>query len=106
MAYNQNAVFNGLGTFTQNLPAAGNYFVEGKSSIPTIVGGGGASALVATVNLNGSPIYTGTAGAEGFGRVTFAAAALDALTIVFTSANAVDAALNAVKSSIVISQGF
>lgn len=102
--FNQNVSFAGLGTFSTTLQDAGPYFVEGKMSIPTLTNGGGISALVVTVNQNGSPIYTGTAGAEGFYK-SFNAAALDVIAVVFSSANAVDAGLNVVKATISIGSG-
>lgn len=103
--YNQSAVFNGLGTFTVITPIAGNYFVEGKISLPTLSTGATAnSAVVTTINQNGSPVYTGTAGAEGF-RTDIAAAANDTIAVVFSSAAAVDKALNVIKATIQIGQG-
>lgn len=100
----QNAVFCGLGTFTYVAPIAGPYFVEGKSSIPTLSNGGGVSSLLTVVNVNGSPVYTGVAGAEGFYVVT-TLAALDSVTIVFSSAAAVDQGLNVIKSTISLGRG-
>ncbi len=100
----QNFVFQGLGTLTYVVPEAGLYFVEGKSSIPTLTNGQGVSALVATVNVNGSPSYTGVAGAQGF-RCNVSCSALDIITVVWTSAAAPDLALNAIKSTVEIGLG-
>ncbi len=102
--FNQNAVFCGLGTFSLVVPEDGTYFVEGKSLLPTIVAGGGPSGLVTIVNLNGSPVYTGDAGADGF-RAVVECAALDALDVVFSSAEDADQPLNAVKTTIAIGLG-
>ena len=102
--YYQNVVFNGLGTFSANVPVAGDYFLDGKISIPTIVNGGGPSSLVVTVNQNGGPIYTGLAGAEGF-FVNMSCAANDLIAVVFSSAAAPDQALNVIKSTFVLGQG-
>lgn len=102
--FNQNLTFCGLGTFSMSIPSTGPYFVEGKISIPTLTNGGGVSALVVTINQNGSPVYAGTAGAEGF-YYDGAFTAADTLAIVFTSANAVDAGLNVIKAVISIGSG-
>lgn len=102
--YNQNFVFNGLGTLSFTVPNAGPYMLSGKISLPTLVNGGGASSLVVTVNQNGSPVYTGVAGASGFG-VELNCAASDLIAIVFSSAAAADLPLNVIKSVISISQG-
>jgi len=99
--YNQNASFAGLGTFICVPPSsAGSFFVKGKLTLPQISedGNTGASSVVVTVNQNGSPVYTGPAGAEGF-YAAFGVAANDAITVVLSSSNPVDAALNAVKVS-------
>lgn len=102
--FNQNLTFNGLGTLSVTIPDAGAYFVEGHISIPTLTNGGGVSALVVTVNQNGSPIYTGVAGAEGF-RVTANCAASDVIAMIFSSSAAADLGLNVIKSVISIGVG-
>jgi len=103
-AYNQNFVFNGLGTQSFIVPTAGPGFVEGKSELPTLVGGGGASSLVVTVNQNGSAIYTGNAGALGF-YTTYSGAVGDTIAVVYTSSASADSAYNAIKSKIEIGGG-
>lgn len=102
--FNQNAAITGLSTYSVIVPSAGPYFMEGKLSLPTLVGGAGASACVATVNLNGSPIYTGLAGAEGFRAETVCAAG-DTLSVVLSSAAAPDQILNAIKGVVAVGQG-
>lgn len=102
--YAQNLVFQGIGTISVTVPFAGMYVVESKSSLPTLTNGGGVSALVTTINKNGSAQYTGTAGATG-ARTNFVCAAGDVIAVVYSSANAVDNALNAIKSTISIYQG-
>jgi hypothetical protein len=102
--FNQNIESTGLGTTSVTVPYAGAYFVKGKTTLPTLVDGSGASSLVITVNQNGSPIYTGPAGAEGF-YTTASCAANDVLAIVLSSSAAVDAVNNAVKSRFSIGQG-
>lgn len=100
--FNQNSISTGLGTTTLTAPQAGVYFVKGKLQLPTITGSGsaaGASQCVVTVNQNGSPVYTGNAGAEGF-YTTLSCALADSVTVVLTSAAAPDAVLNAVKMEV------
>lgn len=100
----QNAVFEGLGTFTYKTQAAGHFFFEGKSQMPRLSQGNGPSALVVVCNLNGVPFYTGDAGADGF-RAESDCDALDTITIVFSSANAIDAQNNVIKTAISIYTG-
>jgi hypothetical protein len=104
--YSQNLVFQGLGTISVTAPfAMTSLVVESKSSIPTLTNGGGVSALVSVVKQNASTILTSATGASGIRAVIPNVAAGDVISIVYTSANAVDAALNAIKSQIVIWQG-
>lgn len=102
--FNQNIESQGLNTISTTVPYAGLYSVSGKITLPTLVDGSGASSLVITVNQNGSPVYTGLAGAEGF-YTTLNCAALDVIAVVPSSSAAVDAALNAIKLVISITQG-
>ena len=103
--FNQNLVFNGLGTISLTVPVAGPYVLRGHMSLPMISKGDTAnSELVVVVNKNGSPIYTGLAGAEGF-QVKTTCSALDVLAFVFSSAAAVDQPLNVIKSCIDVSIG-
>lgn len=100
----QNFVFCGLGTLTFSAPSTGGYFLEGKTSLPTISNGGGVSSLLTVVNVNGSPVYTGIVGAEGF-RTDLSLTANDTITVVFSSAAAPDQGLNVIKSTIAFGQG-
>lgn len=102
--YNQNLVFNGLGTLSTTVPLAGPYFVDGHISLPTLTAGGGVSAVLVVVNQNGSPVYTGQAGAEGF-YTTLNCAANDVIAMVFSSSAPADQPLNVVKSVIAIGSG-
>lgn len=103
--YAQNLVFNGIGTLTIVMPVAGPCFIEGKLSLPSLnAGSSGPSSVVVTVNQNGSPIYSGPAGAEGF-KVDFTAALSDSMTVVTSSSAAVDTALNAVKMTVSVGSG-
>ena len=102
--FNQNIESVGLSTISVTVPFAGPYFVKGKVFLPTLVDGGVASSVVITVNQNGSPVYTGLAGAEGF-YVDISCAANDVIAVVPSSSVTTDQALNAVKVRISIGQG-
>lgn len=103
-AYNQNLVFNGLGTLSITVPVAGTYFVSGNISIPTISTGSSPSSCLVVINKNGSPVFTGNAGDEGF-YANFVCAAADVVAVVFSSSAAVDQLLNVIKSTISIGLG-
>ena len=100
-SFNMNSTVGGLVSVTTSIPQAGTYPLTGKLSLPTIVDGGGPSAVVVTLSQNGTPFYTGPAGAEGF-SATASCAANDTLTVAMTSANANDALPNMVKTTISI----
>lgn len=101
MAFNVNSSFAGLGTYTVTAPTAGPYKLVVKTTIPAIPDGDAtASQLVITVNQNGTPIYTGAAGSRGATVSTINCAASDVITVVFTSSQAEDNNLNAIKSVI------
>ena len=102
--FNQNIESTGLNTISTTVPYAGPYFVKGKFTLPTLVDGAGASSLVVTVNQNGSPVYTGSAGAEGFYK-NLSCSAYDVIAIVLSSSAAIDAVNNAVKAVYSIGQG-
>ena len=102
---NSSLVFNGLGTFSNvfTFPAAGPYYVQGQITLPTLVGGAGASAVVVVVKQNSSTVYTGNAGATGFGTLINAAAG-DTVSLVLSSSNAADQGLNVIKTSMQVFQ--
>lgn len=102
--FNQNLVTSGLGTTSVTVPDAGPYFVEGKISLPSIPTGSTPSAVLVVVNKNGSPVYTGVAGATGF-YCTITCAALDVIAVVLSSSSAVDNVINAIKTTIEIGYG-
>ena len=104
--FNQNLVSVGLGTTSIMVPFAAPYSLDGKISLPQLVTGATApSQVVCTINQNGSPIYVGNPGAEGFGVKVPTAAARDIFTFVLTSAAVVDQALNAIKMNVDVSTG-
>lgn len=102
--FNQNIESQGLNTISTTVPYAGSYFIKGKITLPTLVDGAGASSLVITVNQNGSPVYTGLAGAEGF-YTNLLCAVNDVIAVVPSSSAAVDALNNVIKLAISIGQG-
>lgn len=103
----QNLSICGLGTVTWVCPAATTLLLDGKLSLPQLTddGGSGASAALMTINQNGSPVYTGQAGAEGFRVNNITAALNDTFTFVLTSSAAVDQLTNAIRGVIAISSG-
>lgn len=106
MDFSQNTILSGLGTVTFIAPSNGDYKIDGKISLPSMSAGDtAASALVVTINKNGSPVYTGLAGARGFENVILALLTTDTVTVVMSSAAAVDQPRNVIKSSISISRG-
>lgn len=123
----------GLPSYTFTIPAAstaypfggaGLYNVKVQLSVTNSVIGEGAgsgldptirqvvtpSAVQYVVNQNGSPVYTSPALtpfqiAEQINKVPLNCAVSDVITIVFSSANAIDAQLNTVKSIVSLEQG-
>lgn len=98
---NQQFTLNGLQSFTAFANQAGAYSLRGKLSLPTANTEGGAdSQVVVVVKQNGSTIYTGVAGATGFGVSPIVCALGDAIQITLSSAAAVDQPLNAIKGTV------
>lgn len=98
--FNGTLILNGLGTnaiFTA--PEAGLYTVRGKLSLPSIVAGNGASAVVCLVKKGGVTQYTSNAGDRGFMYQANLASG-DVITLVTSSSNANDNVLNAVKINV------
>lgn len=112
----------GLGTQTFNVLTAGNYTVTCQSFIPFEQGTSNnssvtpstSSALQIVINQNGSPIVTVGGVAtnptptqpEISASARLQCAVNDVLTVVLTSANAIDAQANSVKSIMNVFQGF
>lgn len=104
--YNQNAVYNGLGTFIiATVPTTDNYTIQGKLDLPAISKGDSAnSAVVVVVKKDSTTIYTSAAGASGF-SVNASLTAAQSISIVLSSAAAVDQGLNVIKTKVSISEG-
>lgn len=95
-------VMSGLGSFSQSVPMAGEYDVIGSLTLPGIGKGDSAnSQVVAVVKQNGTTMYTGLAGAEGF-QLVLNCAASDIILVQLSSAAAVDQGINVVKCTVAI----
>jgi len=97
-----NMVFTGLGSFSGSVPVAGTYQVIGRLDLPTVSKGNIAnSQVVTTVSQNGTLMYTGLAGAEGF-DLTLVCAAGDVIQVTTSSSAAVDQGANAFRVNVSI----
>lgn len=101
--YNLSGSYNGLRTYSFGVPEAGSYFIAGKISFPRQSESSPfPSQVVVTVNVNGgAAIYTGAAGADGFGTSATMSAG-DVFNVIFSSSLASDQALDAIKYTITI----
>lgn len=118
MAFNQNVELvgpyqsaspgsTGSSSFSFTAPAAGNYAIDWKLFLPTVVNGGGKSGAIVKISNATGPvtIFQSNAGEDG-GHVDFLAALSDVITFNLSSATAADlATLNSVKAQIAISSG-
>lgn len=100
---NQSFVFVGLGTLTFTIPSDGIYYIKcDLTEVPP-------SGIVVVINKNDSPIYTAPAVTPTQSAFQFKSngplALNDVITVVLSSASAIDSALNNVKSIISIGQG-
>lgn len=102
--FNQNLENTGLTSTSVTVPYAGPYAIQGKIVVPTLSTALQPSQVVVTVNQNGSPVYVGPAGAEGF-YTNLSCAANDVIAVVLSSSAASDALPNVVKGLYSISQG-
>lgn len=102
-----NTSFAGLGTAVNiTAPQTDIYNITGTLTLPTLTQTNDtvASAVVVTINKNGSPVFTTTPGQRGFASGVNAAQS-DVITVVLSSSLASDAAPMAVKSTISVSEG-
>jgi hypothetical protein len=104
MAFNQSGELAGLNTYTVSVPTAGAYSIGWKNYLPRLSQGGTQSSLVVTINQNGSPVFTSTAGADG-GSFDLICASGDSITLVTSSSAAGDQALNLIKTQVAFSGG-
>lgn len=120
--FNQSSSFQGLNTYTFTVPTTDTYSFQGTVTPPkypttaTQGTGGGAgtgtgggpdipSQVLITINKNGTPVYTGTAGQQGFQLNGLACTAADVITIVPASSLTQDKQPNAVRITIAITEG-
>ena len=119
---NVSSPFAGLGTATYTVTTAGLYTASCSSTIPYEQGTSNnssvtpstSSALQIVINQNGSPVVTvgGSASNPTPTQPSLSAvarlqcAASDVITIVLSSANAIDAQPNSVKSVMNLYQGY
>lgn len=95
-------ILSGLGTMQSNVSQAGTYLLTCTLSLPAINKGDSANSQVVTVvKQNGSTIYTGLAGSEGF-QINLACAAGDIIAVQTTSSAAVDQNTNVIKAQVAI----
>ncbi len=98
------SVQNGLGTFNYTLPFTGDYNIGGTLTLPLGGDGSSGSQVIVTVKVNTSTtLFTGNIGNKGF-EVGYSATAGDIINIVLTSSAAPDQQINAIKTSITLSQ--
>lgn len=102
--YNQETVFNGLGTKSVGVPESAAYFIEGRLTLPTIQNGTDYTQVVLEVNINGgSAIYTGQPGDKGF-YIKRNLTALDIINVVLSSSLVSDQQKNVVKMILVVGE--
>jgi hypothetical protein len=104
MAFNQSGELAGLNTYTISVPTAGAYSIDWKNYLSRLAQGGSPSSLVTTINQNGSPVFTSTAGSDG-GHYDLSCSAGDTITLVTSSSAPVDETLNNVKTQVAFSGG-
>lgn len=106
----QREVFSGLGTYSYTIPEAALWQIKVSSSISLLsqdvssnpLSPSPVSSLVITVTQNGTTMYTGQTGAQG-AQLQLTCALGDVIHIVFSSSATADTSLNAVKSTISLS---
>jgi hypothetical protein len=104
-AYNTVEPISGLRTTQMPNMNPGPHQFVGKLTLPRASqGSSGASQVVVTVNQNGSPVYVGIPGADGF-ETGVNIAVNDVITVVTSSNQPVDQVLNAVKLTVSIWEG-
>ena len=102
--FSKNFSISGLETLTVVMPLAGQFQLSGKIQMPRLSQMDPSdpqflnlpSSVVVTINQNGSPIFTSTAGDSGF-SIPIKVALKDVITVVLSSGNAADAVLNSIK---------
>lgn len=97
-----NMVMSGLGTAQASVSNAGSYDIIGSLTLPGISKGDPSNSQVVTVvKQNGTTMYTGLPGAEGF-QLILQCAAADIIAVQLSSAAAVDQGINVIKAVVSI----
>lgn len=94
----------GLGELDYTAVNTDTYTVRVSSTLPSTAGGNGASAVVTLVKVNNTTKYTSNAGDNGL-EIQVACTAGDTIKVITSSGQANDNAINAVKTTVMISQG-
>jgi hypothetical protein len=105
MDFSTSAVISGLRTTIIPYTVAGPLSLVGKVTLPRASNGFlTGSTVVVTVNQNGTPVYVGLPGADGF-KTSVNVALGDVITIVTNSNSPIDQQFNAVKTTVAIWEG-
>jgi hypothetical protein len=98
------SVTTGLGELDYTAIATTTHTIRVRNTLPSIIQGNGASAVVTTIAVNSTTKYTSNAGDRG---VDFQVAATsgDTIKVTTSSSNANDNSINAVVTTITISEG-
>lgn len=100
-----NTTITGLQTFSMGCPDTSVYTVQVSNTTPSIITNGTTpSALVTTIKHGSSTVYTSNPGDLG-AFVEISAASGDTISVITSSTSTVDSAINAVKSTISVSEG-
>ena len=100
-----NVTSGGTTVYTATLPSTDVYTIQVRNQLPSAVFNGGTkSTVVTTIKHNGSTVATSNAG-DFQVQAQFQATAADTISVVLASSTAVDQAINAVKSTIIVSEG-
>lgn len=108
--FNGHQSLNGLNaTRLFTAPASAIYFINGTLSIPqpSQNGGTGASQAVVTVSKNGTTvIYSGVAGANGFGIPVVSLVSNDSVSMSITSNASIDQGINVIQGDVFFGNAF
>lgn len=103
--FNSNGTFSGLATYIVGVPTTDTYIVQGTLTLPSLAKGDTAnSSVVVVVKVNSTTSYTGVAGATGF-RTSINCTANDLISVITSSAAAVDQGSNTIRTTVSIYEG-
>lgn len=103
--FNSNGSFGGLSTYIVGVPTTDTYIVQGTLVLPSLARGNTAnSSVVVVVKVNNTTSYTGLAGATGF-RTSVNCTANDLISVITSSADAVDQASKNIRTTVSIYEG-